>query len=86
MVAHELGYMVEMVTTGFPDCKAKRRVGNGRWERVRVEFEYQSRNFRDHGHDPEGCDVIVCWEHNWPECPVEVLELRSRLETLASHR
>jgi hypothetical protein len=21
--------------------------------------------------------VIVCWEHNWPECPIEVIELRS---------
>jgi hypothetical protein len=19
--------------------------------------------------------MIVCWKHNWPECPVEVLEL-----------
>jgi hypothetical protein len=19
----------------------------------------------------------VCWEHNWPECPLEVLELKS---------
>jgi hypothetical protein len=21
--------------------------------------------------------MIVCWEHNWPECPLEVLELKS---------
>ena len=20
--------------------------------------------------------MIVCWKHNWPECPLEVLELR----------
>jgi len=20
-------------------------------------------------------DMIVCWKHNWPECPLEVLEL-----------
>jgi hypothetical protein len=26
--------------------------------------------------------VIVCWEHNWPECPVEVLELRAVLDEL----
>jgi hypothetical protein len=19
--------------------------------------------------------MIVCWKHNWPECPLEVLEL-----------
>jgi len=41
-----------------------------------IEFEKESRNFLKHGHDPNGCDLIVCWEHNWPECPVEVLALR----------
>jgi hypothetical protein len=28
------------------------------------------------GHDVSGCDMIVCWIHNWPECPLEVVELR----------
>lgn len=85
MVAHELGYVVEMVTTGFPGCEAKRRVSGGRWERVRIEFEFQSRNFRDHGHAPAGCDVVVCWEHNWPECPNEVLELKEAIRALPAH-
>jgi len=84
MLAAELGFVVEMVTTGFPDCEAKRRVGKERWERTRIEFEYQSRNFNSHGHDPNGCDLVVCWEHNWPECPVEVLELKTSIKNLAS--
>jgi hypothetical protein len=77
MVAQELGYYVESVQAGFPDCEAKRQVAAGKWQRVRIEFEYESRNFRDHGHSPQGCDVIVCWRHNWQECPpsIEVLEL-----------
>ena len=29
-----------------------------------------------HFHDPEGCDLIVCWEHNWAESPLEVVELK----------
>ena len=29
-----------------------------------------------HLHSAEDCDLIVCWSHNWPECPFEVLELR----------
>lgn len=82
MVAHELDFAVESVQTGFPDCDAKRRVEQNRWERVRVEFEYRSRNFRDHGHDPKGCDIVVCWEHNWVECPVEVLELKEAIKRL----
>jgi hypothetical protein len=84
MLAAELGFVVEMVTTGFPDCEAKRRVGKERWERTRIEFEFQSRNFYSHGHDPNGCELVVCWEHNWPECPVEVLELRTSIKNLAS--
>ncbi|MDE1888991.1 MAG: hypothetical protein KGI30_01865, partial [Planctomycetota bacterium] len=86
MVARELGYMVEAVQAGFPDCEAKRQVDAGKWQRVRIEFEYESRNFRDHGHPPEGCDVIVCWRHNWPECPahLEIVELSAVLRTLSS--
>ena len=77
-LAHDLGFAVERVTAAFPDCEAKRRVGDA-WERTRIEFEYQSANFAKHGHDPAGCDLIVCWEHNWPECPLEVLELKTEI-------
>jgi len=84
MVASDLGFAVEGVGTGFPDCEAKRTVSKtGHLERVQIEFEFRSRNFRDHGHDPAGCDLIVCWVHNWPECPVEVLELRSAIDCLS---
>lgn len=87
MICRELGYVVEIVKQGFPDCEAKRRVRSKAvmWQRVRIEFEYQSRNFRQHGHDPDQCDVIVCWEDNWPECPLEVVELRSILRNLSSN-
>jgi len=86
MVARELGFVVESVRAGFPDCVAKRCVRRVKtkdiWEQVRIEFEYESRSFRDHGHNPNECDLIVCWEDNWQECPIEVLELRSVIETL----
>jgi hypothetical protein len=74
-LASDLGYLIDSLGSEFPDCEAKRRVGKG-WERVRIEFEFESRNFSVHAHDPEECDLIVCWEHNWPQCPVEVLELK----------
>jgi hypothetical protein len=85
MVARELGYMVEALQAGFPDCEAKRQVGPDKWQRVRVEFEFESRNFRDHGHPDDECDVIVCWRHNWPECPsrIEVVALEGVIESLA---
>ena len=84
MVSHELGFMIQAVQTGFPDCHGKRRVKGNRWQPVRIEFEYQSRNFLLHGHDSELCDLIVCWEHNWPECPLEVLCLKDRIKQLKS--
>ena len=82
VVALELGIVVESVRTGFPDCEAKRKIGKEKWERVRIEFEFQSHNFVEHGHDPAQCDLIVCWLDNWPECPIEILELKSAIETL----
>ena len=86
MVARELGYSVEAVQAGFPDCEAKRQIGRDTWQRVRIEFEFESRNFRDHGHSPDHCDVIVCWRHNWPGCPpqLEVVELSLVISELAA--
>ena len=84
MVAQELGYVVEIVRTKFPDCEAKRRVGKDRWERLKIEFEFMSRNFLNHGHDANDCDLIVCWENNWPDCPLEVIELSVEIERLDS--
>lgn len=85
MVARELGYLVEAVQAGYPDCEAKRQIDAGKWQRVRIEFEFESRNFRDHGHSPEGCDLIVCWRHNWTELPptLEVLELCTVIKRLS---
>jgi hypothetical protein len=77
MICRELGFVIESVQAGFPDCEAKIEVEPGRWQHYRIEFEYESRNFKDHRHDPEKCDLIVCWRHNWKDCPpnLQVLEL-----------
>jgi hypothetical protein len=72
----QLGFLVLRIQTEFPDCEAMRVVGENRLQMVRIEFEFQSRNFLRHMHEPAGCDLIVCWEHNWPECPLEVIELK----------
>lgn len=66
-------YNIEMKTT-FPDAIAIR---NGK--KVRIEFEYKSKNFIIHGHDINKCDIIVCWVNDWIDCPLEVIELKSQL-------
>jgi hypothetical protein len=77
MLAGELGFQIEAVQGKYPDIEAKRQIQPGKWQRVRMEAEYESRNFALHGHDPAKCDIIVCWRHNWVKCPkeIEVIEL-----------
>ncbi|MEM2988122.1 MAG: hypothetical protein QXK26_03675, partial [Candidatus Bathyarchaeia archaeon] len=72
--------------TSFPDCEAKRQMDRKgeRWQRVRIEFEYLSSDFKRHGHPVEGCDLIVCWKHDWPECPLEVIELSEVIKNLGA--
>jgi len=84
MVARELGYLVEAVQSGFPDCEAKRKISKGQWQPVKIEFEFESRNFVEHGHNPESCDVVVCWIDNWAERPpdIEVLVLSEAIKRL----
>jgi len=86
MVSSEIGLIVEAVQSAYPDCEAKRCIDSrqNRWQRVRIEFEFYSSNFKEHGHDPTGCDLIVCWEHDWRDCPLEVIELRSVIDQLES--
>jgi hypothetical protein len=72
-LARKFGLRVERVQPGFPDCVAYK---DGK--RVRMEFEFKSKNFKTHGHYDRRCDWIVCWEHNWPGVPkhLRVVELR----------
>jgi hypothetical protein len=80
-VGEELSIYVEEIKVAFPICLARRYTGSG-WEKVKIEFEYRSADFKKKGHDPAGCDIIVCWENNWPDCPLEVIELEDRLSSL----
>jgi hypothetical protein len=41
-----------------------------------------SSEFRRHRHDANRCDLVVCWKHDWPECPVKVLELETEVEKI----
>ena len=74
-LACDLGFVILRTQAAFPDCEALRRMDNGRMQRVLIEFEFESKNFLDHMHDPKGCDLIVCWKHGWTGSPLEVIEL-----------
>lgn len=80
-VSEDLGIIIEEVKSSCPDCIARRFVGKG-WKRIRIEFEFKSKNFVLHNHDIDKCDLIICWENNWPGCPIEVLELKTEIKNL----
>jgi len=73
MMAKKLGFQIEIVRTGYPDCEAKRKCDDGKWRRVRIEFEFATSRFH---HNPAGCDLIVCWEDDAKGLGIEVLALK----------
>jgi hypothetical protein len=84
MISSEIGFYIESIRTGFPDCEGKRCFDkkNNLWEHVKIEFEFKSSNFIQHGHNPDECDVIVCWQNDWNDCPIEVIELKEEIRKL----
>jgi hypothetical protein len=81
MVSRELGFSIESIQQGSPDCEGKYLHDDkkGLWAKARIEFEYKSSNFKEHGHDESACNFIVCWIHDWKECPIKVIELKSEI-------
>jgi hypothetical protein len=80
-VAEDLGITIEGIQVRFPDAFGKRYERNKGYP-ITIEFEYKSSDYEKHGHPKEGCDLIVCWEHDWKECLIQVIELRSLLKEL----
>jgi hypothetical protein len=74
-------FKIERIQAGFPDCIARREIEDKKYEKLRIEFEFRSKSFRAHKHDETKIDIIVCWQHNWDNCPeeIEIVELSSHL-------
>jgi len=73
MKLSEFGYRLVCSQEGYPDWLLVSEGG----QYVYTEVEHRSSSFATHGHDPAYCDLIVCWEHDWPAAVVDVLELFS---------
>ena len=78
-LADKLGFEITIIRSAFPDCIARRKISNNKWQECKIEFEYTSKNFFLHKHDPEKCDIIVCWYNDWESCPdkIEIIELKN---------
>lgn len=88
MLSRQLGFILDSVQAAFPDLLARMEVQPGRWQPVRIEVEYLSSSFKRHGHDARQCDLIVCWRHDWKNCPpnLQVLELSQVVKQLVTDR
>lgn len=75
-LGHDLGFMIEGIRSSFPDALLRRRNSKGTWNSCMAEFEYKSSSFKAHKHNPSQCDIVICWEHDWADCPLEVLCLK----------
>jgi len=75
-LAYELDFRIEGIRSRFPDALLRRKNVKGRWVSCKAEFEYKSSDFKTHGHGIKQCDLIICWEHDWKDCPIEVLNLK----------
>ena len=87
-IADELGFEIIGNRSAFPDCEARRRKGTNRESYVKclIEYEFSSSDYKKHKHPIHGCDLIVCWKHDWHECPIEVLELSEVIRKLNGWR
>jgi hypothetical protein len=88
-VAGELGFRIKSIREEFPDCMAQKKDPKSRrdrWHDCLIEFEWTSSNYVTDGHPIDGCDLIVCWKHDWANCPVQVLELESKINELPGAR
>jgi len=70
------GWQITHLQVAFPDAVIENEQG----KQLVAEFEFKSKNFRNHKHDPDGCDIIIAYEDNWENPPVPVWELQKYTE------
>ena len=85
MMSDDLGFSIEAIRQGFPDALVvDYRANPNRGVKKSIEFEFASSHFARQKHPVRGAQIIVCWEHDWKNCPkeMEVLELKSLIRKL----
>ena len=78
----ELGFpILEIIRPQFPDAVVLEKFGD-RYVRRYVEFEFKSSGYKKHLKERKKCHYVVCWKHNWKDCPVKVVELRKEIKKI----
>ena len=84
IIAQEIGFEIITIREEFPDCKARRKVSiqRNRYKDCLIEFELNASDYKKHKHPVSGCDLIVCWENDWAESTLEIIELKEVIKKL----
>ncbi len=73
----EFDMLVEETAADCSHIVARRRVDSG-WERVNISLAYKSSELSG-GSSIDG-DLLICWHHDWPDCPLKAFEMKSLFE------
>ncbi len=67
----------EIYSNKYPDMIALKKNDDESLKNINIEFESISSNFKRHNHPTDKCDVLICWKHDWVDCPknIEIIEL-----------
>jgi len=80
----ELGFpIIEVIRTNFPDASVFEVASRG-YIRKYIEFEFRSSGYKSHLKSKRKCHYVVCWDHDWKDCPIPVIELRKQIPTILS--
>ena len=73
----EFDMLVEEIAADCAFVVARRHTDSG-WEKVKIALAFKSSELS--GGPESGADLLICWHHDWPACPVRAFELKSLYE------
>ena len=87
MVAIELGFFLETAGegAGFNGFRTH-RLDETEWSTVRLVFVHHSSELIGHEAELEPYTHVVCWEHDWSQCPLSVLGLSTLIRELPNYQ
>lgn len=82
----ELGFpFIEVIRVRFPDAAVFESASKG-YVRKYVEFEFRSSGYKAHLKSKRKCHYVICWENDWKDCPIPVVELKREIPRILSNR
>lgn len=82
----ELGFpIVEVIRVRFPDAAVFENSPKG-YVRRYIEFEFKASGYKSHLKSKRKCHYVVCWENDWKDCPIPVIELKKEIPKILGRR